>query len=181
MTRRPSFACRWCLKNYRGATGHLAGSTGLAQLPRGAMMPATPKSWTIDALDPFDPSGCSVIALRLSYAHTDGLRMRRLDARYARIMLIPEVVRHPTIVLKGWKRDGYDEALIYVGRPAKDFRSPTIEVPPPPNKVFMVFVTPLGRQISDWRWEVADVSDPNIPTGMLERCERVLWPTNPQS
>jgi len=53
-------------------------------------MPDAPTFWTITALDPLDPSGCGTIALRLSYAHTDGLRLRRLDARFARIMLIPD-------------------------------------------------------------------------------------------
>ncbi len=146
-----------------------------------ASMPKAPQSWTIEALDPWDPSGCSTITLKLSYAHTEGLRTRRLDARFARIMLIPEVVKQPTIVLKGWNREGFEDALIYVGRPARDYRSPSIETPPPKNQVFLVFVTPGERVISDWRWEMADENDPDLPENMATRCERVLWPTNPQS
>jgi hypothetical protein len=144
-------------------------------------MPVSPKFWTIDALDPSDPSGCGVITLKLSYGHTDGLRSKRLDARYSRIMLIPEVVRHPTMVLRGWKREGYEDALIFVGRPTKDFRSSSIETPPPKNMVFMVFATPATHVISDWRWEHADESNPDAPENLLDRCERVLWPTNPQN
>jgi hypothetical protein len=144
-------------------------------------MPDAPKFWTIVALDPFDPSGAGHIELKLSYAHTDGLRLKRLDARYARMMLIPEVVQSPTMVLQGWRREGYEDALIYVGRPARDFRSPTIETPPPRNMVFLVFVTPETHFVSDWRWELADENDPNAPQQVRERCEVVLWPTNPPS
>ena len=141
-------------------------------------MAKAPGFWTIEALDPVDATGCSVLPLRLSYAHTDGLRLARLDARYARIMLIPEVVRQPIMVLQGWRREGYEDALIYVGRPSKDFRSPTIETPPPKNMVFLVFVTPESRSIADWRWEPADPADPDAPENMLGRCGKVLWPTN---
>jgi len=101
-----------------------------------------------------------------------------LEARYARMMLIPEVVKSPTMVLQGWKREGYEEALIYVGRPSKDFRSPTIETPPPKGMVFMVFVTPDTHTIADWRWEPADPNNPDSPEALFSRCERKLWPTN---
>lgn len=144
-------------------------------------MPEAPKFWTINALDPYDKSGCGTIELRLSYAHTEGLGRKRLDPRYARLMLVPEVVQCPTIVLKGWQREGYEDALIYVGKPSKDFRSPTIETPPPKGMVFLVFVTPHTYTISDWRWERADDSDPDLPENVSKRCERVLWPTSPQN
>ena len=107
-------------------------------------MPKRAQYWTIEALDPFDASGCSTITLRLDCEHTDGLRMMNLDARYARIMLIPEVVRRPRIVLRGWRREGFEQGLIYVGRPERDYRSPTIETPPPKGMVFCVFsIIPL--------------------------------------
>ena len=133
--------------------------------------------WTIEALDPDDPTGCRTVTLRLNYAHTH-CSAAGLDARFARMMLIPEVVRHPIMVLKGWKREGYEDAIIYVGRPPKDYRSTTIETPPPRDKVFMVFATPDNHSISDWRWEFSDENDPDAPEGMLSRCERVLWPTS---
>lgn len=144
-------------------------------------MPGSPKFWTIEALDPEDPTGCRTVNLRLSYAHTDGLAAKRLDAKYARIMLIPEVVKRPTMVLKGWKREGFEDAIIYVGRPGRDLRSPTIETPPPRDKVFLVFATPVNHSISDWRWEFSDENDPDAPEGVLSRCERVLWRTSQQS
>jgi len=96
------------------------------------------------------------------------------------MMLIPEVVKQPTIVLKGWNREGFEDALIYVGRPTKDFRSPSIETPPPKNQVFLVFVTPDNHVVSDWRWEMSDENDPNLPQDMQNRCEKVLWPINPR-
>ena len=143
-------------------------------------MSSSPQFWTIEALDPDDPTGCGTIILRLSYSHTHH-SATGMDARFARIMLIPEVVRHPIMVLKGWKREGYEDAVIYVGRPSKDYRSTTIETSPPKDKVFMVFATPRSHSISDWRWEFSDENDPNAPEGMLSRCERVLWPTSLQN
>jgi len=91
-------------------------------------------------------------------------------------MLIPDVVLRPTMVLKGWKREGYENALIYVGRPDRDFRNTTIETPPPPGMVFLVFVTPDTFTISDWRWEFSDKNGPDAPED-LARCETILWPT----
>jgi hypothetical protein len=85
------------------------------------------------------------------------------------------------MVLKGWKREGYEDAVIYVGRPTRDFRSITIETPPPKDKVFMVFATHGNHFISDWRWEFSDENDPDAPEGMLSRCEKVLWPTSRQN
>ena len=142
---------------------------------------AVPSSgfFTIQAFNPYDPSGCPPIALKLSKAHVLGTADRGLKARFARIKLIPEVVKDPIIVLEGWKREGYDKALIYVGKPNHDFRSPEIELPQPPGMLFLVFATPETYIISDWRWEVASAEDPNLPEESANRCEKVLWPTNP--
>lgn len=121
-----------------------------------------------------------MIELKLHRGHPSGLATKGVEARFARILLIPEVVQHPIMVLKGWNREGFDDALIYVGKPSTDYRGIQIETPPPKSMLFLVFVTP-DYIISDWRWEKADPDDPFLPENMQNRCERVLWPTNPPS
>ena len=117
---------------------------------------ASPKFWTLAALDPDDPTGFASHEVRLAQNHTESLLKHGLDAKFARLALVPEVLQSPMMVLRGWKRAGFDDALIYVGRPARDFRNAQIETPPPQGMVFLVFVTPNGN-ISDWRWEKSDV------------------------
>jgi hypothetical protein len=132
----------------------------------------------IEALNPYDESGCSTITLRLRRSHVLGAAEKGLAARFARVKLIPDAVKNPIMVLEGWKRDGYDKALIFVAKPVRDFRSPEIETPPPPGMLFLVFATPETYIISDWRWERADAEDPDVPEESLKRSERILWPTS---
>ena len=80
------------------------------------------------------------------------------------------------MILKGWEREGYQDALIYVGRPGRDFRNVGIEAPPPKNMLFMIFVTSTNHVISDWRWELSDETDPDSPKDLKKRCGSILWP-----
>lgn len=139
-------------------------------------MSGIPGFFELNALDPHDQTGCGVIKLKFQKAHLKGLMKKNLAAKYSRIQLIPEVVQHPIMVLKGWEREGYEDALIYVGRPRIDFRNVGIETSPPKNMLFMVFVTPTNHIISDWRWELSDETDPNSPKNLKKRCGSTLWP-----
>ena len=66
-------------------SGHSTGFGETATLPEnypgGPQKARSPKFWTIQALDPEDPTGCRTVNLRLPYAHTDGLAAKRLDAK----------------------------------------------------------------------------------------------------
>ena len=135
-----------------------------------------PKKWTLDAIDPFGDDG-AVWKVWVDQAHVDGLSRHRVDPRFYRLLLLSEVLSDPTAIFQGWEREGQDGGLCYVGSPAKDYRSESIEVPPPPGKVFLAFVTSRGK-VSEWRWEDSDEDDPHFPKGYNKgRFTRIAWPT----
>jgi len=134
-----------------------------------------PKYWTLPALDPFGV-GQARRELRLAQAHVDGLTRHGLKSRFYRLLLVREVLTNPRVVFQGWEREGFEQALCYVGSPSKDLRSESIETPPPPGMVFLVFVTPQGT-LSDWRWEKSAEDNPEFPENYRVRFRRIVWPT----
>lgn len=68
--------------------------------------------------------------------------------KLARARLVEGVLKTPETIIQGWGRDK-DDCLIYVGSPRQDFRSDSVETPPPRGMLFLVFVFPDGT-IDDW-------------------------------
>ncbi len=131
------------------------------------------KRWkfVIEAQSPDDPhatwrTGFTVrtIELLISKGHTEKL---------ARARLAEEVLQSPDSIIKGWGRDR-DDCLIYVGAPLQDYRSSSVETPPPKGMLFLVFVLSDGT-IDDWSWRPAEAGEPGMPEGMKGT---VLWPAN---
>ena len=85
--------------------------------------------------------------------------------RAARLKLVPEVLANPESIHNGWNRPGTEECYIYIGHPASDWRSPTIETPPPKGHAFIVCVLPDG-QIDYWGWREDDEN--LLPRGIGE-------------
>jgi hypothetical protein len=127
--------------------------------------------FTIEAQSPRDasqswPTGFSARALEflISKGHKEKL---------ARARLAEEVLRAPESIIEGWGREK-DDCWIYVGSPPHDFRSDSVETPPPKGMLFLVFVLPDGT-IDDWAWREARLDEPNLPEGMKGT---VIWPVN---
>jgi hypothetical protein len=92
--------------------------------------------------------------------------------KHARILLVRDVLDDTREIYEGWSRPDTGDCFVYVGNPARDYRSPTIEVPPPPGMVFLVFVLPDGT-IDEWNWRPMKHDDPTMPEGIYGRR---LWP-----
>ena len=97
------------------------------------------------------PDGNGTIDVGLPFGLVKALQRDGPGPRYSRMALVKEVCESPISIRRGWEREGYDDALIYIGQPGKDLRSNTIEVPPPPDMLFFVFVAPDGT-IEEWNW-----------------------------
>jgi hypothetical protein len=92
----------------------------------------------------------------------------------ARLLLVKEVLcGKATHIYEGWCRPNKDDCYVYVGSPARDYKSLTIDTPSPTNMVFLVFVLPDG-EIAEWTWRPVSAEDgsPKGITGDL------IWKTS---
>ncbi len=92
--------------------------------------------------------------------------------KQARILLVRDVLGDTREIFQGWSRPDTDDCFVYAGNPVHDYYKPNIEVPPPPNMIFLVFVLRDGT-IDDWNWRPIDPEDPTIPKGITGR---KIWP-----
>jgi hypothetical protein len=100
------------------------------------------------------------------------LRQQGHDARLARLVLVREVLcESPLEIRRGWSRYAMEDCFVYVGMPNRDFRRLTIETPPPPGSVFLVFVLEDGT-IDEWNWRALIDGYPEGVDGA------VLWTPN---
>lgn len=94
------------------------------------------------------------------------------ERRQARLLLVREVLEECTEALYGgWSRPMKDDSFVYVGRPTHDFKSLSIETPPPLGMVFLVFVLPDGT-IDEWTWRKSD-PESGAPLGVNGE---LIWP-----
>jgi hypothetical protein len=126
---------------------------------------------SVDAQSPHNPTATwrtgftsRTIDLLISKGHM---------ARLARARLAEEVLQAPDSIIQRWGREK-DDCLIYVGTPSRDYRSSTVETPPPHGMLFLVFVLPDGT-IDDWSWRPAEAGEPGMPEGMKGK---VVWPAS---
>jgi hypothetical protein len=106
----------------------------------------------------------------------DLIRAKGHEQKYCRLTLVEATLADTRLIVRGWCRPGKDDCFIYVGRPSRDFRSASIEVPPPPRMVFLVFVLADGT-IDDWAWRPQSGEDADLPEGI--KGEDVIWRQNP--
>jgi hypothetical protein len=92
--------------------------------------------------------------------------------KQARILLVRDVLDDTSEIFQGWSRPETDDCFVYTGNPGCDYRGPTIQVPPPPNMIFLVFVLRDGT-IDDWNWRPLKADDPTMPEGVNGRR---IWP-----
>ena len=92
--------------------------------------------------------------------------------RLCRLDIVKEVLSDPLAIYGGWSRPDKEDCFVYVGKPAHDRRGESIELPPPPGMLFVVFILPDGT-IDYWNWRPQSESDPNVPQGV--KGEKI-WP-----
>ncbi len=129
--------------------------------------------WKIEfeARDPTNPEA-ERRRVGISPALLEVLQKNGHVVKQARILLIEEVLRETRAIFQGWSRPSMDACFVYAGNPGRDYRGPTIETPPPPGMMFLVFVLPDGT-IDDWNWRKVAEDDPNVPEGITGS---KIWP-----
>jgi len=65
-----------------------------------------------------------------------------------------------------------EECYVYAGSPNKDYIGDRIEVPPPPNCLFVIYILPTG-DIDGWGWRTKSEEDPLLPENFQGQ---VIWP-----
>jgi hypothetical protein len=150
------------------------GSNSLdANTIRRLHLPGMGTRWKIefDARLPSDPDQ-ETWKVGIASGLLEVLQKKGHVVKQARILLVSEVLSDTREIFQGWSRPGTDDCFVYAGNPGHDYRGPTIEVPPPPNMIFLVFVLRDGT-IDDWNWRLLEADDPTLPQGVTGRR---IWP-----
>jgi len=96
------------------------------------------------------------------------------EYKFRLLRLVPEVLKEPFMVFEDLKRDGEENSVCIVGRPANTFDNEGNEIPFPDGFLFLVFADG-DRKVTDWRIEQCDSSDQKFPQKHAERFGRNLW------
>ena len=112
----------------------------------------------------------------MSLLRATGNRQKLLEG-----FAIPEVVSSPKGAWQGWGRPGQENAYAYAGIPSGRYLSASVELPCPPGKVFVVYVSARPMQsghlrIIKWGWVEQDPNRPGFPVDHETRFGRRLWP-----
>jgi len=132
--------------------------------------------YTFQAIDPKDSSKTWEVGIPEQLFRL--LQNKGHEKAIARLVLVHEVLEGGTVELRGgWSRPGKEEGCyVYIGRPARDFKSLSIETPAPKNMAFLVFVLPDGS-IDEWTWRLLseEKGEEDSPEGIKGD---VIWPPN---
>ncbi len=80
---------------------------------------------------------------------------------------VHEVLTEPVVVFGGL-RDLQEGGVCYCGKPQQRWTEGGVRCPPPPNRVFLVFVNPRD-EVFDWAWAEEDPEMPGYPVGHESR------------
>lgn len=119
------------------------------------------------------PAEFYVSIKKLQDLERSGPRTRFYDS-----LLLPEGLSKPTAVFQGLEREGYEEnAYCYCSKPAKRYQSASIEVPFPPNRVFLIFVEEResGFFVLDWEKRPEDQNHLGYPEQWGEDFSRQIY------
>ncbi|MBW3598484.1 MAG: hypothetical protein KY475_14585 [Planctomycetes bacterium] len=120
---------------------------------------------------PDDPDN-STWEVGIEHRDYESLQKGKDQARFARIILVKAVLDDPTLIIRGWTRPDKGDCFAYAGEPKMDYRSLSIEVPPPPGQLFLVFILPSGT-IDLWTWRMKDTQNPLLPQDVKGT---IVWP-----
>ena len=116
--------------------------------------------FTVEAIDPTNTSQRWEVGIPQQLYK--GRQIHGHACSLARIILVHEVLSGGTTeIFRGWSRPNKDGCYVYVGFPARDYRSVAdhesgwIDTPAPPDMAFLIFVTEDGT-IEEWTWRPID-------------------------
>jgi hypothetical protein len=147
-------------------------------LPSSGVAVVIPEYIPIPGIDPYsiDSNGQFLISRdQLQHLEQYGPVQKFWDAP-----LVCNALEHPTVILEGLKRTNYDRGLCYCCVPTARWTSETEIIPPPPGKVFCVYVNPVvaGYFVLDWDWRSVGLRTSGIPDRWQRDFERIVWPTS---
>lgn len=128
------------------------------------------------------PHGSETAWFLLDLNHLEWLNSIGLENQYLESIAVPQVVESPTSIWKDLQRDGQEFAFCYAGKPKFIYRRNTrIEVPPPKNMVFAVFISPTrssGGQfiVSKWTFIKEAPDKVGFPINYEDRFGEQVWP-----
>ena len=136
---------------------------------------------TLKAIDPADGKYYDVT---ISYRRLhEFIKPRGLGAVLETRYTVLEVLQKPTGIFEGLCADADEPRQndrnrgvgwrCYCGIPAHDYEEDGTEVPPRPNKVFLVFITD-ELVAYNWRWEECSSDDPRFPVNYQARFKEQL-------
>ncbi len=109
----------------------------------------------------------------------DFLHQNGPEWKYRDSGLIPDVLREPTSIFRGLRRQGFDEALCYCGKPRYRWVGDERRTATPPGMIFAVYILPEQDRllVVDWAWLREHRTEPGHPETWESDYERKTWPT----
>lgn len=94
--------------------------------------------------------------------------------KYYAVAQAKETLKNPICVYEGLQREAQDEGICIVGRPAQIPKNDGTLVPFPKGFLFLVFAN-ADRIVVNWRVDMADKDDPDVPYDSINRFRKNLW------
>jgi hypothetical protein len=131
---------------------------------------------TIEGVSPVSRGPCTFLVARQK---VDNLQRYGPSSKFYDLALLPEVLKTPDAIFRGLKREGLTDSYGYSRSPSRRWQSATIELPPPPGLVFVVFINRdhRGYVVLDWEMRKTHPSDRGHPLRWEDDFEGRLWPT----
>jgi hypothetical protein len=131
------------------------------------------------SLEGKDPSGDGTAEFIVARKKIDDLQRYGPEWKFDNLHILKEILGDPVVILEGLKREEVEHGLCYSGHASKRMRGPDITLPPPPDMVAVVIVSPdhRGIVVLDWEWRRECPDAPGWPEGWEDDFARVKWPT----
>jgi hypothetical protein len=134
-------------------------------------------------IDGFDPFSRQITAdgFLLSVPLLENLERNGPSQKYWDVLLVPETLTNPMVVLEGLKRANFEHGLCYCSVPLqRPSEAGSIEVPS--QKVFCAYAIPSSSgftyTVMDWDWREVGPTGTGIPYRWQRDFERIVWPTS---
>jgi hypothetical protein len=149
--------------------GKVIRAQGEAVMPDEQPMPSD--CAPIEALD---PNTGKTRHLYVRQAKIQATAKRGMGPARELAYVVPWAVQNPSAIFRGVREEGESQWLCFVARPQDAYDYKTGERRAPwLGQVFLVFVDD-DRIIYNWRWDKADLNQPDLPLDYVDRFEERL-------